>query len=157
VLSDTAQTWTYAWSESSPNPEGITAAGTPGADAGNGNGIYSAPLDVSDYYSEDGAGVYWTANFFRVNAAGVIQVQAGINGFVQGNGLFAASGSLDLGTFSAGDRFRVRHWFSPESLKGAVSMTLNFSASSGVVSAPWTLTPPAPARRPIRTMSLMRY
>lgn len=160
VLSRTAPAavWTAAWDQNSPNVEGIAASGDPGADGGTGARSYSAGLKVAAFYSDDGSSTYWTVHLYRCNAAGVVQSQASINGPLLGaTGSFVATGAANLGTFVAGDRFRVMHYLEAENPKATVSATLEFGPSSSVVVAPWTIAPPAPLRRPIRLARIRRF
>lgn len=158
VLSRTAPAnWTYAWDVNSPNPEGISSAGEPGADGGSGARMFSASLNVASASTSDGSGVFWNFNVYRCDAAGSVQAQASILGPMLGAvGTFTASGSADLGTFAPGDRFRIMHFFDPESMKGSNTLSIEFGPSSSIITAPWTLAPPPPARRPIRTVQILR-
>jgi len=86
-------------------------------------------------------------------------VQASIvaSGFVDGIGTWTASATGDLGAFGVTDRLKVTHSLSTESLKGSVDMTVEYGPTSSVVTAPWTLAPPEPVRRPIRHARIRRF
>lgn len=120
---------------------GFTATDDPGASGGTGARDYSVVVDINT----GNADLQVSIQLHRINSGGTVQASSAASGEQTANAgqqTHTFTGA-DLGTFVAGDRFRVDFILRDTTLHGDEALIYDIGDAMTAVTAPWTLSAPA--------------
>ena len=128
------------------------AVGDPGVDGGSGAQTFTARLNVTSIAGTPKWGVV-IARVQSVNPSVLVAPYTSPQMPVAGAGLCEHTFTADLGSWAAADRLYCAIMVYGPSAKTSATISAEVGAIASLA-APWS--PPPPARRPIRTVQILR-